>query len=311
MNLFTDSKKKQSGHVAIAAASPASQAAGQVIDQSTTLAGEELKSLAQLVQPMRSRMKEFDHALHALSIARERLRDLADLPPADMTLSVEREIAAAMGDPQALERFDAQNADALQAERSACEALMRDRQELPARILALEELVRRIAKKMVDNEVTSAIDEQAHKLFAPYAQRVMEVARQFADVMQQANAAASVLNQCLAIYEYDLYGELMHIHRSELMGEFKKNAILPQTMAGVSWQEIEAINEHLRDANAQIRQRMEQELVGANIVGERLRMYAPGLRSDDRKISSPQLTQRLKRPELSPYGVATRVLING
>ena len=49
MNLFPNLKKKQTGHVAIPVGAPSS------------VLGD-LTPLAQLVQPMRSRMKEFDHA---------------------------------------------------------------------------------------------------------------------------------------------------------------------------------------------------------------------------------------------------------
>ena len=298
MNLIPNLKKKQTGHVAIpdSAYAPAAKLS-------------DLTPLAQLVQPMRVRMKEFDHALHALSVARERQRDLDDVPPPSMALAIQREIVVAIGDAQELARFDAENAQALQAERDAREAVVRDREELPARILALEEVVRRIAKKMIENDATTTIDEEAQTVFQPYAERVMEAAQKFADAMQEAHAVAAALNQAVAIYEYDLFGNLKRIHRPELIGEVKKDEVLPQTMAGVSWEEIEAINLRVRNANPEIRQRMDQELAAADIVGERLRMYIPGLPSDDRKISSPELTRKVNRPEPSPFGVATRVLI--
>lgn len=305
MNLIPNLKKKQTGHVAVHDAVPAPSTSSP----QDALLGD-LTPLAQLVQPMRARMKEFDHALQALSVARERQRDLDDVPPPSMALVIQREIVMAMDDVQELARFDAENAQALQAERDAREAVVRDREELPARILALEEIVRRIAKKMIDNNVTTTIEEEAQTVFAPFAQQVMDAAQIFANAMQEANAAAAALNQAVAVNEYDLFDNLKRIHRPELMGEIAKDDVLPQTMAGVPWEDIEDINLRIRNANPATRQQMDQELAVADIAGERLRMYAPCAKDDHRKISSPELTRKVKRPEPSPFGMPTRVLIH-
>lgn len=305
MNLIQNVKKKQTGQVTTADTDPTPTPAKEPV----SLLGD-LKPLAQLVQPMRVRMKEFDHALHALSVARERQRDLDDVAPPSMDLAVQREIVVAMDDVQELARFDAENAQALQAERDARAAVVRDREELPARILALEEIVRRIAKKMIDNDVTTTIEEETQTVFAPFAQRVMDAAQIFANAMQEAYAASAALNQAVAVNEYDLYGNLKRIHRPDLMGEVAKDDVLPQTMAGVDWEAIEDINLRIRNANPAARHQMDQELALAGIGGERLRMYTPGLPSDERKISSPELTRKVKRPEPSPFGMPTRVLIH-
>lgn len=305
MNLIPNLKKKQTGHVAIPDAAPAPS----TTSPQDTLLGD-LTPLAELVQPMRVRMKEFDHALRALSVARERQRDLDDVTPPSMDLAVQREIVVAMGDAQELARFDAENAQALHAERDAREAVVRDREELPARIVALEEIVRRIAKKMIDNNVITIIEEEAQTVFAPFAQRVMDAAEIFANAMQEAHAAAAALNQVVAVNEYDLFGNLKRIHRPDLMGEIAKDDVLPQTMAGVDWEAIGDINIRIRNASSAARHQMDQELALADIGKERLRMYAPGLPSDDRKISAPELTRKVKRPEPSPFGMPTRVLIH-
>lgn len=304
MNLIPNLKKKQTGHVAAAIAHAPTPVVATV-----SLLGD-LTPLTKLVQPMRARMKEFDHARHALSVARERQRDLDDVSPPSMALAIQREIVVAMGDAQELARFDAENADAMKAERDAREAVVRDREELPARILALEEIVRRIAKKMIENDVTTTIEEEAQTVFAPFAQRVMDAAQILANVMQEALAASAALNQAVAVNEYDLFGNLKRIHRLELIGEVAKDDVLPLTMAGVPWEEIEDINLRIRNANPTTRQQMDQELAAADIAGERLRMYTPGLPGDDRKISSPELTRRVKRPEPSAFGGATVVTVS-
>lgn len=296
MNLIPKLKKKQSGQVDIA------------ITTSSTRLGD-LEPLTQLVAPMRQRMAEYDHAVHALAVARERLRDLADAPPPDMTLTVQREIAVAMGNPDILARFDAENAEAMKAERDAREAALRDREELPARIKALEEIVRRIAQKMIDEESTFVIEREAQKVFAPYAQRLMEAAEQFADAMQEANTAASSLKQALTIYEYDLFSDLKRIHKPDLMGDVDEG-ILPKTMATVSWEVIQEINRRVSRVLTEVEGQMDQELVAANVLGERLRMYYPCAADDHRKISAPELTRRIKTPPPILNAAAARVVIS-
>ena len=296
MNFLPKLRKNQTGQIGTATEATSSTRLG------------DLTMLSQLIKPMRHRMAEYDHAVHALSVARERLHDLADQPPPDMALTVKREIAVAMNDPEALTRFDAENGEAFKVEREAREAALRDREELPARILALEQIVRQIAKRMIDEEVVGDIEREAQQAFAPYAQRLMVAAQRFADVMQEANTAASALKQCLMIYEYDLFADLKRIHRPDLMGEVDEG-ILPKTMATVSWEAIQEINRQIGRIKPDVEQQMNQELAAADLLGERLRLYYPCAENDHRKISSPELTRRVKRPPQVLSAVATRVVI--
>lgn len=157
-----------------------------IIETTPTNLFGNLTPLAKIVEPMRNRMAEYDHAVHALAVARERLRDLADARPPDMTLTVQREIAVAMGNPETLAKFDAENGEAMKAERETREAALRDREELPARILALENVVRQIAKRMRAGESVFDLERATIEVFEPYAQRLVEAAKHYADVMQEA-----------------------------------------------------------------------------------------------------------------------------
>jgi len=181
MNLLPKLKKKQTGHVGFSNET-----------QDGSLFGD-LTPLTNMIKPMRSRMAEYDHAVHALAVARERLRDLADAPLPDMALTVQRELIVAMGDPAALARFDAEHNETMMTERQAREAAERDRTELPARIKALENLVRGIAQKMVDADCVCDIEREAERVFEPFAKRLMEAASQYVEVLQAAKTAAYTL----------------------------------------------------------------------------------------------------------------------
>ncbi len=295
MKLISKLRKQQTGQIGVEETNTPAE----------TLFGD-LTPLSKLIAPIRKYMAEYDHAIHALAVARERLRDLADAPPLDMSLTVKREIAVAMNDPEELSRFDAEYGAAIKAEREAREAAVRDREELPARILALEQVVRQIANKMIDNDCTGEIERAAEAVFKPYAQRLFEAAKQYANLMQQATTAAWILNNRLAVHEYDLFGDKKRIHRPELIGDVE-DGILPVTMAGVSWEEIQAINLSIGRTDEELASRMGKELVEAGLGGERLRMYYPCAEDSPYKVYAPELTQCIKRPQLIPNAASTIV----
>lgn len=284
MNLLPKFKNKQTGQIGTPAeATP------------TTVLGD-LTPLVNLIKPMRERMAEYDHAIHALAVARERLRDLADAPPPDMTLTVQREIAVAMGKPEVLARFDADNGAALEAERTVRETAMRDREELPGRIKALEEVVRQIAQRMIDHGNITQIEKQVQDLFAPYAQRLLDSANQYADAMQDALAVAWSLKSPVEIYEYDLFSHFRGSHRPELLDRIKEG-ILPDTVAGIDWQVIREVNERIDQIDKPLYERVQQELATAGLKNEQIRMYSPGAEDDPRRIYTPEITRRARRPE--------------
>ena len=137
----------------------------------------DLEPLANLVQPIRIRAAEHTKLLDALGKARFELRHQKNAPPPEMILAIKREIVAATGDTESLARFDADNAAALKTEIESREQFLRNKELLPARIAALESLVQESALKTTNDLPVTEIEEEAQKLFAPYAhQRHMAVA---------------------------------------------------------------------------------------------------------------------------------------
>lgn len=283
MNLFPKLKKNQTGHVGFSNE-----------PQAGSLFGD-LTPLTNMIKPMRSRMAEYDHAIHALAVARERLRDLADAPLPDMALTVQRELIVAMGDSAALVRFDAEHNETTKAELQAREAAERDRTELPARIKALESLVRGIAQKMVDADCVCDIEQETKRVFEPYAQRLMAAASQYVEVLQAAKTAAHTLEQAVYVREYDLFASYRHKHQPELFAEFKEG-ILPDTLAGIAWDDIRALNDRVKGLNQPLSTRMQHELEANGLAGDTLRIYFPPSSDDPRGLYAPQLTRRVRRP---------------
>ena len=71
----------------------------------------------------------------------------------------------------------------------------------------------------------------------------------------------------------------------------------------------EEINRRIGRIKPEVEQQMNQELAAADLLGERLRLYYPCAENDHRKISSPELTRRVKRPPPVLNAAATRVVI--
>jgi len=283
MNLLPKLKKKQTGHVGFANETQAGSLFG------------DLAPLTNLIKPMRSRMAEYDHAIHALAVARERLRDLADAPLPDMALTVQRELIVAMGDSAALARFDAVHNEAMKAEIKTRQAAERDRTELPARIKALDSLVRGIAQKMADADGVCEIEREAERVFEPFAKRLMEAASQYVEILQATKTAAHTLEQAVFVREYDLFASYRHKHQPELFADFKEG-ILPSTLAGVAWDDIRALNYQAKEFNQALSTRMQNELEANGLGGDTLRIYFPPSSDDTRGLYAPELTRRVRRP---------------
>jgi hypothetical protein len=298
MNLFTHPKKKQTGQIG----QPASKA-------DSLLPPEPLAALRQLIAPMRERMKRYDEAIQALAVARDRLLDLEDLPPPDMTLAVERELLAARGDAEALRAFDAEHGESLAAEREQRMALSREREELPARVRALEALVTKIAGEMQEH-ITDLFraHEQVEELFKPFAREALAAAQGYVSAVRRAHAAAHALTKVVGSYRYDLFGDLKEKMDPELYG-LRGQDVLPQGLVGCSYEELATLNHALNDLDMDVLQGLTAVLDAAGLTGERLRIYGPPAKDDSRRIYVPENLQRKRVKQMpSPLSPAAAVV---
>lgn len=298
MNLFTKPKKKQTGQI------------GQPTEVDISmLPPDDLAALRQLIDPMRERMKRYDEAIKALAIARDRLLDLQELPPPDMTLTVERELLVERGDAEALRAFDAKHGERLATEREKRAALVREREELPARVHALETLVKKIAGEMEEHipDLFKAHDLVV-ELFKPFARDAFAAAKGYVSAVQRAHAAHYALTRVVSTYRYDLFGDLKETMDPELYGR-RGNDVLPQGLVGCSYEEIATLNHALDDIDADFLKRLTSELEAAGLSGERLRTYRPPAKDDPRRIYTPEnLTPRRVKQMPPPLSTAAAVV---
>lgn len=301
MNLPTPLKKKQTGQIG----QPAAKA-------DSPLPAEALAALRQLIDPMRERMQRYDQAIQALATARDRLLDLEELPPPDMTLTVERELRVARGDADALRAFDAAHGESLAAEREQRASLLREREELPARVRALEALVVKIAGEMQEHiSDLFRAHEQVEELFKPFARDALAAAQGYVNAVRRARAAAHALTKVVGIYRYDLFGDLKEKMDPELYG-VRGHDVLPQGLVGCSYEELASLNLALNDLDNDLLHALTSALDAAGLSGERLRIYGPPAKDDPRRIYVPEqlCKQRFKRPAPSSSPAAAVVTIN-
>lgn len=276
MNLIAK-MKKQTGQI------------GQTAEAvNTLLPADALASLRQLIDPMRERMARYDEAIQALAIARARLLDLKELPPPDMTLAVERELLVGRGDVEALRAFDAEHGENLAAERAKRETLMREREELPARVQALETLIKKIAGEMKERipDLLRA-HELVTELFKPFAKEAFAAAQTYVDAARRAHTAAEALAKTVSAYRYDLFGDFKQIMAPELYGVRGRN-VLPLGLPGIRHEEIERLNHALDDIDEDLYARLTSELDAAGLSGDQLRVYGPPAKDDSRRIYTPE-----------------------
>lgn len=224
MNMLSKLKKKS------AASDPVTTDAN-----GTDLLGD-LSLLASLATPIRAHTVEHRKILDALGKARFALRYQKDASPPEMRLAIQREMVIALGDAEALARFDTEHGAALKAEIEAREQFLREKKLLPARIAALEALAQESAKKMMGNLPITEIDEEAQKLFTPYAEQLLAAAKAYAQARSLAKSAAHVINKAVTLHQYDVAGNYRVLAEPELMSDIAKGDILPNTMAGVDWE---------------------------------------------------------------------------
>lgn len=270
----------------------------------------DLKPLANLVQPMRVMAAEHARLLNALGQARFQQRHQKNVPLPEMTLAIQREIAVAMGNADVLARFDAENGEALKAEIEAREKCLRERELLPARIAALEGLVQESARKTTTDIPITEIEDEAQKLFAPYAQKLLAAAKAYAKARSEAMSVAHVFNRAVGIRKYDVEGNFRILAEPDLMSDIAKGDILPNTMAGTHWEELRDVNYQSRAYDDALLEHLSSVLIDAGVQGTALTVYQAKADKDHRSFYAPEPVGPAKPPEASPYNIPARVVID-
>lgn len=297
MNLITKLRKKSSSTSA-----PAEPLGPKLLG--------DLAALAKLANPILAHAAEHENILDALGKARFALRHQKNDSPPEMRLAIQREIAVAMGDSEVLARFDVEHGEALQAEIEAREQFLREREFLPARIAALENLVQESARKGMDNLPITEIEEEAQKLFTPFAEQFLAAAKEYSQARSLAESVAHVINKMVTLHQYDVVGNYRMLAKPDLMTDIAKGDILPNTMAGVDWEVLRDVNYQARNYDDAVLAQVSELLGAVGLTGHGLKVYRHKGEGDERKPFAPEPTGPTKPPEASPYTIPARVVID-
>lgn len=298
MNMLSKLKKKSTAADPVPAETPALDLLG------------DLQPLANLAAPIRAHCGEHRKILDALGKARFALRYQKDESPPEMRLAIQREMVIALGDAEAVARFDKENGAALKAEIEAREQFLREKDLLPARIAALENLVQESAKKMIDNLPITEIEEEAQKLFTPYAEQLLAAAKAYAQARSLAKSVAHVIEKAVTLHQYDVAGNYRVLAEPDLMSKIAHGDILPNTMAGVDWEILRDVNYQANGYDDAALTEVGDQLRALGLTGEGLTVYRHKGEGDPRSIYAPEPAGPARPPEAHPYGAAARVVID-
>lgn len=269
----------------------------------------DLVPLAQLVQSVRRRTVEHRKTLEALGAARSQLREMKEAPPPDISLAVAREMIVALGDSDRLVQFDADNAEAIRTEAQAQEQAQRDRDILPARLVALEKLIQQSAVQMMERTPITEIEREAELIFTPYADQLVAAAKLYVEALRQAYTVAHKIERAVTIREINAFGEMRHKHKPELIDRLGQGEIVPTRLVGYGYQDLSDLNYRASRFDEELLARVERQLFDAGVKGSDMEIFRPKLDDDPRKVYAPEAAPRAKRPEVVPYGQAAVVTI--
>lgn len=136
----------------------------------------DLQALAAMLQQSQTRNQQYQRAIDALVAARRVVNSWDPKPESELAWSVRRDVLAAMGNVEALARFDRDHAQDLAAEQAARHAATQQALEAPARVKALEQYITDLAAEMARDVDEGFIFEEMTRLFQSSAQRMLTAA---------------------------------------------------------------------------------------------------------------------------------------
>lgn len=282
------------------APAPTGQSADDICD---------LEALAGMLQQLQTRNQQYQRAIDALVAARRVVNGWDPKPEPELTWSVRRDVLAAMGDVDALARFDRDHAQDLAAEQAARHAATQQALEAPARVKALEQYINDLAAEMARDVDEGFIFEEMKRLFQPSAQRMLTAAQAFVQAWREMSTVESSLKSAFRLTHYSVQGDRRSGYEMTLIGKANDDDLLPNLIEGVAYDDLVDLNRKFSRWDDALSHRISQRLREAGIPAGMLRVYHPGGASDDRQIYAPDPNPPRKRPPESPFGGATVVTI--
>lgn len=269
----------------------------------------DVSAVAQMFTRLRQQNAQYDQAIAAL-VAANRITCGWDKPAEpQMTLTIQREVLAALGDTQALAQFDQQHQQALKAEHDARLQAAQQVLEAPTRVKALEQYLNDLAGQMEDGYDPVMIEREAERIFAPSAQRMFAAAKAFVQAWREMHTVEAVLLSRIQLFQYGVTGEYRKREASEFIGRTQPGDLLPTLIEGVAFDEIKALNRDFSSLDDALRQAFDSELRKVGFDSSGIKVYHAKAIDDERRIYAPDPNP--PKRHLDPgYGPATVVRVD-
>jgi DNA-binding protein Fis len=247
----------------------------------------DVSAVAQLFERLRQQNAQYDQALAAL-IAANRISNDWDKPAEpEMALTIQREVLLALGDAEALAKFDQEHQQALAQEQAARVKATQQVMEAPIRVKALEQYLNDLAGQMVAGVDESLIDQEIRRIFQPSAQRMLEAAKTFVQAWREMQSVEAVLLQRVRLTHTRVTGDTCTRFDHELIGQTRDGELLPTLIAGISYEELRDLNDQFTRTDNELVVALDNALRRAGFDGWGLKVYHPKAKGDERRIYAP------------------------
>ncbi|GAB4531646.1 MAG: hypothetical protein Tsb0024_00140 [Ruegeria sp.] len=247
----------------------------------------DVSAVARMFERLRQQNAQYDQAIAAL-VAANRITCGWDKPAEpEMTLTIQREVLLALGDTEALAKFDQEHQQALAQEQAARVKATQQVLEAPTRVKALEQYINDLAGQMVAGVDESLIDQEVRRIFRPSAQRMLAAAKIFVQAWREMQSVEAVLLQRVRLTHTRVTGDTCTRFDYELIGQTRDGELLPTLIAGIPYEELRDLNEQFTRTDNELVAALDNALRSAGFDGWGLKVYHPKAKGDERRIYAP------------------------
>ena len=247
----------------------------------------DVSAVAAMFARLRQQNAQYDQAIAAL-IAANRITNGWDKPTEpDMTRTIQREVLVALGDTEALVKFDQEYQQQLAQEQAERVKATQQVLEAPTRVKALEQYINDLAGQMVEGYDQTMVEREAERMFIPSAQRMLAAAKGFVQAWREMRTVEAVLLSRIQLLHYSVTGEFRTRPALALIGTARNGELLPTMIEGLKLDEVNAINRDFTAFDPELLRALDSALDGAGFDGSGINIYHPKSNSDERCIYAP------------------------
>ena len=198
----------------------------------------DVSAVAAMFARLRQQNAQYDQAIAALVTANRITCGWYKPAEPQMTLTIQREVLVALGDTDALARFDQEHQQALAQEQAARVKAAQQVLEAPTRVKALEQYINDLAGQMEGEYDQISVEREAERIFAPCARRMFDAAKVFVQAWREMQTVEAVLLSRIRLSQYSVTGEYRNWPTLELIGSTNAGELLPTLIEGITLDEI-------------------------------------------------------------------------